>query len=98
MIGRFNDLTGLEVQNMVQLNTLHVIYTVKVLLNKLVQRHTERGVKSAILVTSSGLGCLPLSGFLTYSCSKSFVSFLAQGLHIELKGVVDVISYEAGEV
>jgi len=39
-----------------------------------------------------------MSGFLTYSCAKSFVSFLAEGLNIELKGVVDVISYQAGEV
>jgi short-subunit dehydrogenase len=55
-------------------------------------------VKPGVLVTSSGLGSIPIAGFLTYSATKSFATFIAEGLNFELKGKVDVISYQAGEV
>lgn len=55
-------------------------------------------MKSAIIVTSSGLGAIPLSGTVTYSATKSFASFVAEGLNYELAGKVDVLSYQAGEV
>jgi len=48
-------------------------------------------------VTSSGLGCRSYAGILTYSCTKTFASFLAQGLSYELKGKVDCLDWECGE-
>jgi short-subunit dehydrogenase len=39
-----------------------------------------------------------MSGILPYSMSKSFSSYLAQGLNVELKDKVDVMSYQPGEV
>ena len=52
-----------------------------------------RDKRSAIVVTSSGMGGAPTPGILSYSSSKSFSSFLAEGLNIELKSKVDVISF-----
>ena len=40
----------------------------------------------------------PMSGILPYNMSKSFSSFLAEGLNIELKDKIDVMSYQPGEV
>ncbi len=58
----------------------------------------KRKERSGVLITSSGLGCKPVSGIITYSATKSFVSFIAQGLDYELKEKIDFTTYEAGEV
>jgi short-subunit dehydrogenase len=97
-IGPFVGWSDQLVQDVVAVNALHPIFTIKVLVDKLVDRFNKTGKKSAITITSSGLGKLPVSGFLPYSCSKSFSTFLARGLSIELDGKVDVLGYEAGMV
>ena len=48
-------------------------------------------------MTSSGFGSRPYAGILTYSCTKTFAGFLAQGLSYELRGKVDCLSWECGE-
>lgn len=50
------------------------------------------------MVTSSLLGCNPIPGFTVYSSAKAMISFLAQGLHHELDGRIDVIRFEIGVV
>jgi short-subunit dehydrogenase len=50
------------------------------------------------LITTSGLGERPMAGTITYSACKSFAGFIGEGLNFELKGKVDVINYQAGEV
>lgn len=97
-MGPFIEITDKEMESMVQVDALQVIYTIKCLAKQLVDRHTKTGVKGAIVVTSSGLGAVPVSGLITYSSCKSFASFLAEGLSYELEGKVDVMSYQAGEV
>jgi short-subunit dehydrogenase len=57
---------------MVALLTLHPIYLLKVLLNKLLSRKK----RTAIIITGSGASTFPGAGVLTYSASKIFVSFL----------------------
>ena len=59
----------------------------------MVDRCEKKGKKSAILVTTSGLGLFPCTGFLAYSSCKSFANNLAEGLNFELKDKIDVISY-----
>jgi short-subunit dehydrogenase len=49
------------------------------------------------VTVSSGLGAFPCAGNLTYSCTKTFVDFLGQGLNYELKNKVDCMSWQAGE-
>ena len=58
----------------------------------------KRGKLSALVITSSGLGSVPVAGILDYSCAKTFASFLAQGLSFELEGKVDCLAWQAGEV
>jgi len=62
------------------------------------ERHEQTGKKAALIVTSSGLGFKPIPGFLAYSATKNFASYIAEGLNYELKGKVDVMSYQPGEV
>ena len=54
-------------------NALQPIYTAKVLVKQLLARDKL----SAIVITSSGLGAQPVAGILDYSCTKTFVNFLA---------------------
>ncbi len=94
VMGPFKDLTPLEIEQTVTINALHPIYLCKALLPSLLSR-TKR---SGIIITSSGLGSVAVPGIITYSASKSFSSFLGQGLNFELKDKVDVLSFECGEV
>jgi short-subunit dehydrogenase len=64
----------------------------------MIERFDRTGKKSAILVTTSGLGLFPCAGMLAYSSCKSFANNLAEGLNFELKDKIDVISYQAGMV
>lgn len=57
-----------------------------------------RKQKSAIIMTSSGLAHFTAPGLLTYSSSKAFISYLGQGLNYELKGKIDAMTFECGEV
>jgi short-subunit dehydrogenase len=93
-MGPFKDLTGHEIESLVTINALHPIYLVKSLLKQILSRNA----RSAIVITSSGLGSAPIPGILPYSCAKSFSSFLGEGLNIELKDKVDVLSFQCGEV
>lgn len=57
-----------------------------------------REKRGAIVITSSGLGSVPVPGILAYSAAKSFSSFLGEGLNVELKDKIDVLSFQCGEV
>lgn len=93
-IGPFSEHINADVQAVVTVNTLHPIYLAKVLIQQLVSREHL----SAIVVTSSGLGTVPVPYCLPYSCSKTFVSFLARGLSFELEGRVECIDWVLGQV
>lgn len=58
----------------------------------------KRESRSAIVVTSSGLGAAPLAGNVCYSSSKAFSTWFAQALHFEAKEKIDVLAWECGEV
>ena len=87
--GPFSGLTDAEVETSLMTNAMHPIYTMKVLLPKLLGRNHL----AAMVVTSSGLGSAPIPGCVDYSCAKSFASFLAEGLNYELKGKVDCLAW-----
>ena len=91
-VGPFADLSYMDIQRVVSCNTLHPIYTAKVLVDQML----ARGKLSAIVITSSGLGINPVPGVITYSSSKSFVSFLGVGLSYELEGKIDCMSWTLG--
>ena len=95
--GTFNDIGNTDVQDIVNVNICHPIYTIKCLLNKLIQRYEETKVKPAIIVLSSVLAHdKPRKYVLTLGATKSFCNFLAQGLEYELRGRIDVISASPG--
>ncbi|CDW77317.1 short chain dehydrogenase reductase family protein [Stylonychia lemnae] len=89
----FIDFTPENIEATVNINAVHPAYLSKVLVNQL----NERKQRSAIIITSSGLGSIPASGFITYSASKAFAGFLGQGLNFELKKKMDVMTFECGE-
>lgn len=93
-MGPFKDLTPEEIEQTITINALHPVYLCKALLNQMLARKKM----SAIIITSSGLGSVAVPGILPYSMAKSFSSFLGQGLNVELKGKIDVLSFECGEV
>jgi short-subunit dehydrogenase len=63
-------------------NALHPIYLLKTLLDQLIVRAASKRV--AVVVTASNLAMYPFAGLLTYSCTKTFASFLGEGLSQEL--------------
>ena len=83
---------------MVTVNVMHTIYTIKVLTNQLIKRHTDTGFRSAIVIVSSMSSVMPMAGWVTYCCTKTFGSFLGAGLNFELKEHADVISYQPAYV
>lgn len=97
-IGEFKDITDDEVERITQVNVNHVIYTSKVMIGQLLQRHQSKRIKSAIVVVTSMASHRPISGSVAYCAAKSFSAFIGQGLYHELKGKVDVISYKPAGV
>lgn len=53
---------------------------------------------SAIVVVSAMMALVPVSGATSYAASKTFTSYMAEGLNFELAGKVDVISYQPAGV
>ena len=74
------------------INALHPMYTAKVMVSQMAARKE----RSAIVVTSSGLGGRPVAGCVTYSSAKACSSYMAQALSYELQTNIDVMSWEAG--
>jgi len=98
VMGPFKDVTDKEVERTVNVNALQPIYLAKTMVPQLLERYEKTKVKSAIIVTSSGLGSRPISGTIAYSAAKSFSSFVAEAMNTEFKGKIDCMSYQAGEV
>ena len=65
---------------------------------QLVKRFDNIKKKSGVVITSSILATVPLSGVTCYCATKVFDSYMAEALNVELKGKVDVISYQPGGV
>jgi len=89
-VGAFSAIRDNDVHKMVSINALHPIFTAKALVDQL----SKRNHQSAIVITTSSLAYKPFPGFLTYSCTKTFACFLAQGLAYELKSKkIDCLSW-----
>ena len=97
-MGPFGEITDQEVESIVNVNALHVVYMTKLMVPVFVERFNRKKMRGAIIVTSSGFASRPISGSITYSATKTFASFIAEGLNHELKEKIDFLSYQAGEV
>lgn len=94
----FAEVADDEVEKVIQINANHVAYTSKVMLKQLVDRYETKKVKSAIVIVSSLYSGVPMSGVTTYCASKSFATYMAEALHYETEGKVDIMSYRPGTV
>ena len=68
------------------------------MVKQLSERLEKKGQKSALIFTSSIAADGPIPGSITYSSSKTFTTYLGEGLYYELLGKVDVLSYRPGNV
>jgi short-subunit dehydrogenase len=65
---------------------------------QLCSRLKKTGQKAALVFVGSAAAGFPFPGVITYSATKSFTTYLAEGLNFELEGKVDVLSYQPGHV
>jgi len=75
--GPFEWCSNQIIEDHITINVLHEVYTTKVLCSQMVKRYDDTGLKSGMIFVSSGLGCQPVAGMITYSAAKCFMSFLA---------------------
>ena len=79
---------------MYRVNALQVIYLLKALTKKMLDREKRCGV----LVTSSQASDVIMAGSASYSSSKALVSNFCEAVHFELKKNVDVTVWTPGSV
>ena len=83
---------------MVQVNANQVIYFAKAMVSQLQQRFDTTKKKAAIVVVSSCAAINPISGLTTYCATKTFASYVAEGINVELRDKIDVLNYEPAYV
>lgn len=86
------------IQDLCNVNVLHVMYLTKLMLPQLSARLAKKGQKSAMVVTSSIGANNSSAGFIAYSASKSFETFVGEACHYEFEDTMDVISYRPSYV
>lgn len=97
-MGPFHKIDDIEVEKQCQVNAVHPLYLLKVMISQLVQRYELRKLKSAVVITSSIAGQYDFPGVATYSSVKAMVTHLAKCLNYEFKGKIDIMSYNPGMV
>ena len=76
------------------INVLHVYYTMKVLSEQMLKRDK----RSAMIIVSSQAAVRPLPMAVAYCSQKSFATFLAQGMALEMGNRMDIMSFNPGSV
>lgn len=74
--GPFIDMHDSEIEQIMQINANHVIYTAKIMIPQLVNRWKDKNIKSALLVTSTLGSHAPCSGFTLYCATKIFANYI----------------------
>ena len=88
----FDMNTDKEVESVIRVNGLHVIYLAKALVNQM----RSREKRSGLVIVSSGLANASGVGIATYCATKALVSSFGVGIHYENKDGIDVLVWEAG--
>lgn len=90
MVGCFHENHDDEIERMIDSNVSHVAYTTKVLVKQMIGRNNP----GAIVITASQASTMVLPAMTTYSATKAFDSFFAEGLYVELAQYgIDVLSW-----
>ena len=92
--GKFEDNDDEYLETIMNLNAIHVYYTVKLLSDRMLKRNK----RSAIIVTSSLAAMRPLPMAVGYSAQKAFVTYIARGMALEMGDRIDVLSFNPAEV
>jgi len=79
-------------QDIWTVNTLQVVYLLKALADKLLNREK----RCAVLLTSSISAAFPMAGLAAYPATKAAVSNFGEAIHFELQKNVDVTVWEPG--
>ena len=81
-------------EQILYVNTFQPTFVIKVLLKQMLDREK----RSAVVVTSSGLGLIPVAGTAVYAASKAYASSFTQALGYELSDRIDFADWPCGEV
>ena len=76
-MGPLKDLYDPEVEAVTPVTGVPVGYFSKAMCKQMLERHEKKGKKAAMIVTGSGLGCIPAAGTAHYSAAKAFARFIA---------------------
>jgi short-subunit dehydrogenase len=94
IMGQFEIMEPEEMEMIINTEALHPVYLLKSVLSQLISRKK----KSCVILTGSGIGSAPMPGFLAHSMSKVFTHFLGNGLSLELKDRLEILTFECGQV
>ena len=99
-VGPVDLISDKQLEMIITLNGLHVVYMAKVLLEGMMKRNSQdKNIRSALVVTSSGVANFPIPGLISYSTSKILVSRFCQATAEELRDKrIDVMTWEAGPI
>jgi short-subunit dehydrogenase len=100
VVGPVDLISDAQLEQIVTLNGLHVVYMAKILLERMTRRNVEQeGARSCLVVTSSGLANFPMPGIISYSSTKILVSRFCEATAEEVRSKgIDVMAWEAGGV
>ena len=70
-MGPIDLISDQQLESVYTLNGLHPIYMSKVLIERMIKR---KGLRSALIVTSSGIAHFPVPSIASYSSTKVLVS------------------------
>lgn len=94
-MGPIDLISDKQLESVYTLNGLHVVYMAKVLL----EYQKGRDVRSALIVTGSGLSRVVMPGILSYNSTKILVSRFCEAIAVELKPHnIDVMCWNAGPI
>ena len=94
LAGKFEDNEDDLLVTTMNINVLHVYYTMKVLSEQMLKRDK----RSAMIIVSSQAAVRPFPMAVAYCAQKSFATFLAQGMALEMGNRIDIMSFNPGSV
>ena len=99
IVGPVELVSDAQLENVITLNGLHVIYMARIFLERLTLRNKEQKGRSCLVVTSSGLANFAMPGLISYCSTKILVSRFCQATAEEVRSNgIDVMSWEAGGI
>lgn len=93
--GKFEHSDDNLLSTLLNINVIHVYYTMKILSERMLKRE---GKKSALIAVSSLAAMRPIPMSVAYSAQKIFVTYLTRGMALEMGHKIDLLSFNPAEV